>query len=97
MFPTITEATGNPTFDSIPEIQLQETNISTTTVGTNQSGRGDHHLNANPPPPPLLQFNMGEAELNKIKIHDWDKGEEEEAEGEERKLIRVWQEIERLR
>jgi hypothetical protein len=39
--PTITEATEHPTFDNIPEIQLQEANISIAAVGTSQTGRSD--------------------------------------------------------
>jgi hypothetical protein len=31
---TITEDTEHPTFDNIPEIQLQYVNIATTTAGT---------------------------------------------------------------
>jgi hypothetical protein len=95
--PTITEATENPTFDSIPKIQLHQANISTIAVGTSQSDGGDHHLNANPPPPPPSQVNPSGAEFNQIKIQDWDKAEEDEAKAEETKLIRVQQEIERLR
>jgi hypothetical protein len=96
--PTITEATENPTFDNIPEIQLQQVNISTTAVGTSPSSGGDHHLNTNlPPPPPPSQVNSGEAELNQIKIQNWDEAEEDEAEAEENELIRIQQEIERLR
>jgi hypothetical protein len=78
--PTITKATENPTFDNILEIQLQQANISTTTADTSQSGRGDHHLNANPPP---SQVNSGEAKLNQIEIQDWDEAEEDEVKAEE--------------
>jgi hypothetical protein len=91
--PTITEATENPTFNNIPEIQLQQANISTNVASTSQSGGGDHHLNANPPP---SQVNPGKAELNQIKIQDWDEAEEDESKAKESELIRVQQEIERL-
>jgi hypothetical protein len=69
--------------------------MSTTTVGTSQSSGGDQHLNTNPPPSP--QVNQDEAELNQIKVQDWDEVEEDEVEAEENDLIRVQQEIERLR
>jgi hypothetical protein len=78
--PTIIEAAENPTFDNIPEIQMQQVNIPTIAAGTSQSGGGEHYLNAIPPPPPPLQVNPGEAELNQIKIQDWDEAEEDEAE-----------------
>jgi hypothetical protein len=87
--PTITEAAENLTFGNIPEIQLQQVNISTTVAGTSQSGGGDHHLNANPPPPPPSQVNPGKAELNQIKIQNWDEAEEDETEAEESELIKV--------
>jgi hypothetical protein len=54
-------------------------------------------VNANPPEPPPSQVNPGEAELNQIEIQNWDEAEEDEAESEESVLIRVQQEIERLR
>jgi hypothetical protein len=87
--PTITEVVENLTFGNIPEIQLQQVNISTTVAGTSQSGGGDHHLNANPPPPPPSQVNPGKAELNQIKIQNWDEAEEDETEAEESELIKV--------
>jgi hypothetical protein len=37
---TIIDATKHPTFDNIPEIQLQPANMSTTAAGSNQNGRG---------------------------------------------------------
>jgi hypothetical protein len=94
ILPTIAEAT-EPTFDNIPEVQLQQAAISTTTTITSQSNEGDKHLNTNPLPPPS-QVNQGEAEFNQIEVQDWDLVEEEEAEADESDLIRVQQEIERL-
>jgi hypothetical protein len=104
--PTITKVAEHPTFDNIPEVQLHQVNMSTTTAGTSQNGRGtsstqtsggDQHLNTNPPPPPPPpQVNQDEAESNQIKIEDWDEEDEDEAEAEENELIRVQQEIDRL-
>jgi hypothetical protein len=94
--PTITEAAEHLTLDNIPDVQLQQANMSTTAAVTSQGDEGDQHLNANPPPPPS-QFNQGEAKFNHIEVQDWDEAEEEEAEADESELIRVQQEIERLR
>jgi hypothetical protein len=69
--------------------------MSTTIADISQTGGGEQHLNTNPPPP--LQVNQDEAELNQIKVQDWDEAEEDEAEAEENELISVQQEIERLR
>jgi hypothetical protein len=50
--PTIIEAAKHPTFDNIPEIQLQQANMSTTATGTSwndggasstQTNGGDRH------------------------------------------------------
>jgi hypothetical protein len=38
---TITEDTEHPIFDNIPEIQLQQPNMSTTTASTSQTGGVD--------------------------------------------------------
>jgi hypothetical protein len=41
---------------------------------------------------------QGDAEINQVQIHDWDKeAEENKAATEEEELARVQQEIERLR
>jgi hypothetical protein len=69
--------------------------MSTTIADISQTGGGEQHLNTNPPPP--LRVNQDEAELNQIKVQDWDEAEEDEAEAEENELISVQQEIERLR
>jgi hypothetical protein len=90
ILPTITEAAEQQTFDNIPEVQLQQVNMSTTVVGTSQSSGSEQHLNANPPPPPPPpQPIQGEAELNKIEVQDWDEAKEDETEAEENELIRV--------
>jgi hypothetical protein len=48
-------------------------------------------------PSPIHMF-RGDAELDQVQIHDWDKeAEEDEAAAEEEELARVQQEIERLR
>jgi hypothetical protein len=93
--PTITEAT-EPTFNNIPEVQLQQAIISTTAAVTSQGNGGDQHLNTNPLSPPS-QVDPGEAEFNQIEVQDWDEAEEEEVEADESELIRVQQEIGRLR
>jgi hypothetical protein len=67
----------------------------TTAPGSSQTSEGDQHLNTNPPPP--SQVNQDKAELNQIEVQDWDEAKEDEAEVEENELIRVQQEIERLR
>jgi hypothetical protein len=92
--PTIVEA-AEPTFDNIPEVQLQQATISTTATIVSQGNEGDQHLNTNPLPPPS-QVHQGEAEFDLIEVQDWDEAEEEEAEADESRLIRVQQEIERL-
>jgi hypothetical protein len=38
--PTITEATEHLTLDNIPEVQLQQANMSTATADTNQGDGG---------------------------------------------------------
>jgi hypothetical protein len=93
---TITEAVEHPTFDNNPEVQLLQANMSTTTASTSQGNGCEQHLNTNPPLPPL-QVNQGKAEFNQIKVQDWDEAEEEEAEPNESELIRVQQDMERLR
>jgi hypothetical protein len=94
--PTITEAVEHLTFDNILEVQLQQANMSITATVTSQGDEGKQHLNANPLPPPS-EVNQGEVEFNQVKVQDWDEAEEEEAEADEIELIRVQQEIERLR
>jgi broad specificity polyphosphatase/5'/3'-nucleotidase SurE len=93
--PTITEAAEHPSFGNILEAQPQQANMLTTIVGTSQTSRGDQHLNTNLPP--LPQVNQDKAELNQIKVQDWDEAEEDEVDAEKNKLIWVQQEIERLR
>jgi hypothetical protein len=85
--PTITKVV-ELTFDNIPEVQLQQTTMSTTAVVTSQGNEGDLHLNTNPHPPPS-QVNQGEAEFNQIEVQYWDEAEEEEVEADENELIRV--------
>jgi hypothetical protein len=63
--PTMTEVAEHSTFDNIPKVQLQQANMSTTTVDTSQGDGGDQHLNTNPPPPPS-QVNLGEAMFSQI-------------------------------
>jgi hypothetical protein len=76
----------------MPTIAACTSQIGAGTSST-QANRDDQAIN-NPPPP---QVNQGEANLNKIEIHDWDEAAEDEAEAEEHKLIQVQQEISRLR
>jgi hypothetical protein len=45
--PTIVEALENSSFNSIPEIQLQPANMSTTIVGTSQNGGGTSSTQTN--------------------------------------------------
>jgi hypothetical protein len=85
--PIIAKAT-KPTFDNIPEVQLQQATMATTATIANQSNEGEQHLNTNPLPPPS-QVNQGEAEFNQIEVQDWDEAEEEETEADESELIRV--------
>jgi hypothetical protein len=75
---TIAEATEHPTFDNIPEIQLQQVNMSTTTAGSNQNGGGTSSTQTNggaplqspsraPSPVQVIQAN---AEFNQIQMQD---------------------------
>jgi hypothetical protein len=65
--PTMTEVAEHSTFDNIPKVQLQQANMSTTTVDTSQGDGGDQHLNTNPPPPPS-QVNLGEAMFSQMEV-----------------------------
>jgi hypothetical protein len=94
ILPTITEAV-EPTFDNIPEVQLQQATMPATAAMASQSNEGDQHLNTNTLSPPS-QVKQGKTEFNQIEVHDWDEVEEEEAEADESELIRIQQEIERL-
>jgi hypothetical protein len=86
-----------PSFDNIPEVQLQQAITSTTSAFPCQSNEGEQHLNTNPLPPPS-QVNQSEAEFNQIEVQNRDEAEEEEeVKANESELIRVQQEIERLR
>jgi hypothetical protein len=95
--PTITEAAEHLAFDNIPEVQLQQANVSTTATGTNQNGRGASSTQTNggdqhqsPPRAPLpLQLIQGDLDLDQIKVQDWDEAVEDEAIAKEDKLIRV--------
>jgi hypothetical protein len=105
--PTIAEDPKHPTFRDIPEAQLhQPAHISTTaarssknsgTASSTQTGRGaprQSPLRA----PLLVHMAQGDAEIDQVQIHDWDKeAEENKAAAEEEELARVQQEIERLR
>jgi hypothetical protein len=95
---TIAEAAEHPTFDNIPEIQLQQVNMSTTTAGSSQNGGGTSSTQTNggaplqspPRAPSPVQVIQANAEFDQIQMQDWDEeAEEDEAVAEEEELINV--------
>jgi hypothetical protein len=104
--PTIAEGAEYLTFDTIPQVQLQPANMPTTVAGSSQNGgaasstqtNGDapHQTSLRAPLP--VQVIHDDPEFDQIHVQDWDEEVEEiKAVAEEEELIRVQQEIERLR
>jgi hypothetical protein len=106
ILPTITEELEHPNFKNVPEVQLhQPAQASTTTVWPSQnssaasSSQTSRGVPRQSPPwaPSLIHMFSGDAELDQVQIHDWDKEvKEDEAAIEEEELARVQQKIERL-
>jgi hypothetical protein len=79
---TIAEGPENPAFGDIPEIQLHQpsNNMSTTTVGSSQNGRGTSSTQANEGAPyqspqrapSPIQVIEGNVHLEQIQVEDWE-------------------------
>jgi hypothetical protein len=95
---TIAETSEHPTFNNAPAAQ-HPTNMSTA-AGSSHNGRGassTQTLRGAPHQSPL-RVPSPPQELNELLVQDWDEeAEDDEVAVEEEELIRVQQEIERLR
>jgi hypothetical protein len=91
ILPTITKGHEQPTFRDILEVHLhQPAHIST------QTSRGAPRQSP-PRAPSSAQMAQGDAELDHIQAHDLDEEANEDKVVAKEELVRVQQEIERLR
>jgi hypothetical protein len=106
VLPTITERAEHLIFDTIPQDQLQPSNMPTTTAGSSQNGEaasstqtngGAPHQTSSRAPSPV-QVIHDDLEFDQIQVQDWDEETEEiKAAVEEEELIKIQQKIGRLK